>query len=319
MRIALLVCLLSLCFSGCSPAPKNALRIGINAWPGYEFLTLAEQLGYYTQEGVEVKIMPFQTTADTRRAFEKHQIDIVCGTLIEFYVSREAHNVAPVVFMVSDFSNGGDVLLARKAFTKVADLKGKKIGLEIGSVDVLTAANALASAQLSFADVNLVALDQPANIQALLAGEIDAAQTYPPFSTQAQANPDIVRLFDTSQTPGEIVDVLFAHSAALQERKAEFGKIMRAFQRAVDYHQAHPEDATRRMAERENITPAEFTEALGGLKIISAQQQAAYLTQGGLAPLLTNTHRALTAIQAINGPVCGAECFSDVAIKNTKL
>ena len=309
-------CLTFVLLLGCAPEPKKPIRIGINAWPGYGFLTVAEQLGYFKEAGVEVKLIPFQTLADGRRAFEKNQIDIMGGTLMELYAAREAQGVEPVAIMMADFSNGGDMLLAHKAFTSVAQLKGKKIGLEVGSIDVLTAANALASAQLSFADVALVSLPQPSNIQALLAGEIDAAQTYPPFATEALANPNIVRLFDTSQTPGVIVDVLLAHRAALHGHEAEYAKIVRAFARALQYHATHTEDANRRMAEREGITPAEFADALSGIQIIPTEQQAAYLSAGGkLVPLLAQTHAALTSINAITGKACGAECFSDAAIK----
>ncbi len=135
-----------------------ALRIGINAWPGYEHLALTKQLGYYLDEGLEVKLIPFQTLADGRRAFEKGHIDIMAGTLMEFYSAREVSGINPVIFLVADFSNGGDMLLAHKDIKNVASLKGKKLGLEAGSIDVLTAANALASAQLNFSDVTLVPL-----------------------------------------------------------------------------------------------------------------------------------------------------------------
>ena len=66
--------------------------------------------------------------------------------------------------------------------------------------------------------MTLVPLPQPSNIEALLKGEIAAAQTYPPFATTALADPNIVRLFDTSQTPGNIVDVLFTSSKVIQRR-----------------------------------------------------------------------------------------------------
>jgi len=219
--------ILTLFLSACSKDSAPALRIGINAWPGYEYLTLAEQMGYYKDEGVEVKLIPFQTLADGRRAFEKGHIDIMAGTLMEFYSTREVAGINPVVFLVADFSNGGDMLLAHKSITSVADLKGKKLGLEAGSVDVLTAANALASAQLGFDDVTLVSLPQPNNIKALLAGDIDAAQTYPPFATKALANPDIIRLFDTSQTPGDIIDIIFTRRTIVNERKDDLAKIAR--------------------------------------------------------------------------------------------
>ncbi len=314
--LPILVVMVCLGLVACSPEPKKPLRIGINAWPGYEFLSLADQLGYFKDEGVDIKMIPFQTLADGRRAFEKQQVDIMGGTLTEFYTAREIQGIDPVIFMMVDFSNGGDMLLANKAITNVAALKGKKIGLEVGSIDVLTTANALASAQLSFKDVTLVSLPQPSNIKALLAGEIDAAQTYPPFATEALANPDIVRLFDTSQTPGKIVDILFAQRSSLKGREADYAKIVHAFQRALDYQQQHPVDANRRMAEREGISPAEFEEALAGIKIIAMDQQAAYLEGGKMNGLLRDTHSALISISAIRGPVCGNDCVTDIAIKH---
>lgn len=313
-----LLILSSLLLSACSQ-PKPELRIGFNAWPGYEFITLAEQLGYYQDEGVNIKLTPFQTLADGRRAFEKGHIDIMAGTLMELYSAREKPGIEPVVFLVADFSNGGDMLLAHKSISKVADLKGKKLGLEAGSVDVLTAANALASAQLTFNDVNLISLPQPNNIEALLAGEIAAAQTYPPFATKALANPDIVRLFDTSQTPGNIIDILFTHNAIVQQRPDDLAKVAKAYERAIDYLQTNKEDAIKRMAKRQGLTAEEFTDGLSGLKIISRNEQADYLQQGSevsnrLQELLLSTHQALSSIGVIEKPPCGAECFTDLAV-----
>ena len=307
--------LISLFIVGCSKPIPAALRIGINAWPGYEYLTLAKQLGYYKDEGVAVKLIPFQTLADGRRAFEKGHIDIMAGTLMEFYSAREISGIDPVVFLVADFSNGGDMLLAHKDITSIAALKGKKVGLESGSIDVLTAANALASAGLNFNDVTLISLPQPNNIKALLAGEIDAAQTYPPFATKALANPDIVRLFDTSQTPGDIIDLLFTRRIILNEREDDLTKVARAFERAIQYQKTDYKDAIARMAKREGLTSDEFIEAQSGLKIINSQGQREYLRGGKLLELLGTTHDALKSIGVIKRPVCGSECFTDVVVK----
>lgn len=314
IKLSFLV-ILSLFTLSCSKSPLPELRIGINAWPGYEYLTLANQLGYYADQGLAVKLIPFQTLADGRRAFEKGHIDIMAGTLMEFYTAREISGINPVVFLVADFSNGGDMLLAHKDIPDVASLKGKKIGLEAGSVDVLTAADALASANLSFNDVTLVSLPQPNNIKALLAGDIDAAQTYPPFATKALANPNIIRLFDTSQTPGNIIDLIFARGSVFNERKQDLVKVAHAFERAIQYQNTHYEDAIARMAKREGLTPEEFIDAQSGLKVITHYEQALYLQEGKLLELLKSTHASLTSIGVISTSVCGNECFSDVAIQ----
>ncbi len=308
-----LLAIASIFLTACSK-PTAELRIGINAWPGYEYLTLADQLGYYQDEGLKVKLTPFQTLADGRRAFEKGHIDVMAGTLMELYTAREIAGINPVVFLVADFSDGGDMLLAHKSITKVSELKGKKLGLEAGSVDVLTAANALASEQLSFNDVTLVSLPQPNNIKALLAGDIDAAQTYPPFATKALASPNIIRLFDTSQTPGNIIDILFAHQSIVKERGGDLAKLARAFERAIQYQKTNEADAIARMAKREGLSSEEFKDALSGLKIINQQEQADYLQGDKLLALLHSTHTALSSIGVIDKPPCNKECFTDVAL-----
>ncbi len=301
--------------TACSPAQKPPLRVGLNAWPGYEFIALAEQLGYYKDEGLDVKLIPYQTLADGRRGFEKGQFDVLAATLMEFYGTREFKGLDPVIFMVADFSNGGDMLLANKPIASVAELKGKKLGVEAGSIDVLTAANALASAKLGLKDVTLVNLPQPNLIKALLAGEIDAAQTYPPFAIEALAGPNTVKLFDTSQTPGAIIDVLFAKRSAMVGREADYAKFVRAFQRAVAYQRSNTEDANKRMAAREGISPAEFAQAMSGLTVVDGQQQAGYLVDGKIAALLTSTHQVLIELGLIKGPVCGPDCYTGAALK----
>ncbi len=299
---------------GCYDSTKPPLRVALNVWPGFEFIFLAQELGYYQAEGLNIKLIPFETLADGRRAFEKHQVDVLAATPIELYTIREMTNLKPIIFMLSDFSNGSDMLLAQKTIQNVADLKGKKLALEIGTLDVMNAANALASAQLTFNDVQLTPMPQPNAIQALLAGEVDAVQTYQPFASQALANPNIVRLFDSSQTPGAIIDVLFANEESLQSRSEDYQRLVRAIDRAKQYHADHPEDANQRMAKREKITPAAFKDGMAGLKIVLPGEQIHYLKPGGLSEVLATTHRVLKSIGAINGPPCVNECTTAIAI-----
>ncbi|MDZ7655366.1 MAG: ABC transporter substrate-binding protein [Sulfurimicrobium sp.] len=309
-----LAILASMLLSGCPQKPAPPLRIALNAWPGYEFLFLADQLGYFKEEGVDVKLIPFQTLADGRRAFERRQVDVMGGSVVELYTSRDIAGFEPAVFLVTDDSNGSDMLLARKEFLDVLSLRGKKLALEIGTLDVLTSANALASAGLTFGDVQVVPMPQPSAIKALLAGEVDAVQTYPPFATEALASAKVTKLFDSSQTPGEIVDMLIAHRSDLAERSGDYGRMVRAFYRARQYHAEHPDDANRRMAGREHIKPFEFVEALSGTKLARLEDQRGYLDQGKLVPVLAKVHATLTAVGAIKGPPCGTECMSTLAV-----
>lgn len=53
-------------FLGCSPHRAGTLRVGLNSWPGYEFLYLAQEKGYFREEEVDVRIVEFMSLSDAR-------------------------------------------------------------------------------------------------------------------------------------------------------------------------------------------------------------------------------------------------------------
>ena len=52
---------LILVLASCAPKDPAPLRIGINAWPGYEFIYLAQVQGYYKDVGIAVDIVEFNS------------------------------------------------------------------------------------------------------------------------------------------------------------------------------------------------------------------------------------------------------------------
>ena len=154
--IALLVLLLH---SSCSPA-LPPLRIGINPWPGYDFLYLAAQKGFFTQEGVQVELVEFMSLGDSRRAFERHHVDVMGATVLELLLSGHYSNRAPKAFMVVDFSAGGDVLIVKAGVSGLAHTPKLRIGLEPASSDLLLLHVALEQAGLPLSAVTLVPLPQ---------------------------------------------------------------------------------------------------------------------------------------------------------------
>ena len=104
----------SLCLTaGCSKSDSGPLRIGINAWPGYEFLYLAQERGLYAAEGVQVKLVEFSSLADARRAYKKGQLDGFATTLVEVIQARAESDQTPEVVLAVDYSEGADMIIAK--------------------------------------------------------------------------------------------------------------------------------------------------------------------------------------------------------------
>ena len=68
----------------CTESVKpQKVRIAINPWPGYEFLYLASELGFYEQEGINVEIVELSALADVQRVYIQGRVDGFGSTVIE--------------------------------------------------------------------------------------------------------------------------------------------------------------------------------------------------------------------------------------------
>ena len=170
---------------------------------------------------------------------------------------------------------------SQKGINTVAELKGKRIGMEGSTVDVLVAGAALRSAGLRFKDVTVVAKSQDDLTAEFIAGRLDAIQTYPPYAVNLLKTGNYNKIFDTSKIPGEIIDTLAVDARVLKQRRDDIRRFINAYFDAYEYFKANPEDASSIMGTREGISGKEFREAISGMQIYSRDMQLPYLQADG--------------------------------------
>jgi NitT/TauT family transport system substrate-binding protein len=299
------VCMIVLVLqSACTDVQQaEPLRIGFNPWPGYEFIYLAKVKGFYEANGIDVKLVELNALGDVRRAFERGQIDIMASTMVEVLIAAENTGRTLRIIAVSDASNGSDMLLARQPISKVAELKGKRVGMEGATVDVLVAGAALRSAGLSFKDVEVVGKAQDDLVADLEAGRVDAIETYPPYAIQLMKSGHYNKVFDTSKIPGEIVDTISVDADVLESRGEDIERYLKAYFQAFDYYSENPEESSEIMGKREGVTGAEFREAIAGMEILGRDAQAPYLLADGIGgQVLQRASDALLATGWLKSP-----------------
>ncbi|QKJ65459.1 ABC transporter substrate-binding protein [Deefgea piscis] len=302
-----------------SKAPPT-LRVGINAWPGYEFIYLAQELGLYKNIGFDVKLIEFNSLSDARRAFERGQIDALGTTVIEVLQSRENTDRSLQIVSISDYSDGADLIIANHNIPDIQSLKGKNVGLELSSLGVYVLARALEKNGLTLNDLNLQSLNQQSLAEALQAGELDAIVTYPPTSIKLLANPDFHTLFDTKAISGEVLDVIAIDEQFIQQHPAAVKQFIAAFEAAYQYSLSNPDQAYAIMAAREGITADEFKQALNdGIKMVSMAEQAAYFKHNGkLDEVILRTDTILRQNQQIKGSDQTQKIISPLSRPETK-
>lgn len=270
----LAICLVGACVRQDSP---ETVRIGINPWPGYEFLYLASEKGYFAAEGLDVELLELASLADVKRIFEQGRADGMASTVIEAVQVASSSKKAIALVLIPDYSNGGDIIVAREPISELADLKGKKVGVELGLLGTYILARAMETAGLTVDDVIEINVEQLSAEQAIISGQIDAMVTYPPFSISILKRTGVKQLFSTSEIPGEVIDTVSIREDAVANPKVWQEKFHNAWQRALHFASKNPEEAYQIMAKREGITAQEFAEALKGITILDKQDQSAIL------------------------------------------
>ncbi len=290
--------------TGCAKKIPEPLRIGINAWPGYEFLYLAQEKGFYQDLGVAVKLVEFNSLADARRAYERGQIDGLGTSVIDVLQSREQSTRAPQVVQVIDYSNGADVIIAKSSVKNGAALRGKKIGVELGSLGTYVLARGLEKFGLTLADVQLISMDQISMEEAINNGSLDAIVTYPPKSINIISQGKATKIFDTAEIPGEVVDVIAIDDQVIQQRSVEVSNFLKAYQKALHFTEQNPIEAYHIMAAREGISADEFRAALqAGMHVVTQAEQGEFFKAGGkLASVIDTSDRILRQSLQIKGP-----------------
>ena len=246
------------------------LKIGYSDWPGWVAWEVAVEKQWFKEEGVDVKFEWFDYVA-SMDAFAAGQIDAVAMTNGDALVTG-ATGAKSVMMIINDYSNGNDMVIAKPGIESVKDLKGKKIGVEIGFVGHLLLLNALKDNGLSEADVDLVNVPTNETPQVLASGDVDAIVAWQPNSGMAlNMVPGSKAVYTSADEPGLIYDVLAVSPSSLEANRAAWKKVAKVWYRVVDYlkdPKTH-DDAIKIMASRVGLAPEEYKAFVSGTKILS--------------------------------------------------
>ncbi|HVY05512.1 MAG TPA: ABC transporter substrate-binding protein [Burkholderiales bacterium] len=251
--------------AGCMREAEPPLRIGTNVWIGSEPLYLARDLGYLARETAQ--LVEYPSASEVSRAFRHQAIDAMVISLDELFVLAQG-GLQPKVVLIVDVSNGADVVVGRTGMRTMKDLRGKRVAVESGALGAFVLSRALKLNGMQASDVSIVHLESNEHPAAFKQGGVDGAVTFDPYRSQ-MLDFGAHTVFDSTQIPGEIVDLLAVRASVLEKNPKAVQAVLAQWFRATDYLARNPKDAAERMAVREQITGEQFLQALKGLKIPS--------------------------------------------------
>lgn len=258
---------LSLSVASLSAAP---LKVAYSDWPGWTAFAIAAEKGWFKDAGVDVELLWFEY-GPSMEAFAAGKVDAVMVTNGDALVTG-ATGGKNVMILVTDYSNGNDMVVAKPGIKSMKDLKGKKIGVEVGFVDHLLLLNGLKKAGLSESDVELVPTPTNQAPQVLASGQVDAVAAWQPNSGAAlKALPGSTAVYTSADEPGLIYDMVTVTPQSLAQRRADWVKFVKVWDKIVAYL-ADPKtkaDGIKIMAARAGVSPEDYAAFMGGTKLLT--------------------------------------------------
>lgn len=241
------------------------------SWPGFVIPALAYELGYFKEEGIAIDYIDLPDGADIFDELRKGNVDVQ-GTLSTQYLSniRNTNSIDSRIVLLTDYSNGGDAIIARKG---APDLKSKNIKKIAGIEDYeFFLPYSLELLDVDEKTVKYVSIpaDQE-RVDKLLSGEIDYAVTYDPYLSQAVGKGAQV-IFTSSDKPGILTDVLL-FSNRLIEKKPEIVKAyVRAYFKAYDFWRDYPLQSYKTVYSFYKYLPEDFEKQMKRVKLLSLDE-----------------------------------------------
>jgi NitT/TauT family transport system substrate-binding protein len=238
-------------------ADAGEMRLGMTTWVGYGPMFLARDKGFFKENGLDVELQIIEDAALYMAAIAAGKLDGNASTIDEIMKYRSPDFCFKAVVALDD-SHGGDGVLVQKDVNSLADLKGKAVGMNEGSVSQFWFNILLKREGMTEKDLQITNMTADDAAAAFIAGQIPAAVTWEPHLTLVRTKDQGKVLIDSAATPGLIVDVVALTCDYIDKNPKD-----------VEFIKSNPEEAYAVMAKGVGgylEKPEDFAEAAKGVR-----------------------------------------------------
>jgi NitT/TauT family transport system substrate-binding protein len=229
-----------------SAADLAEVRIGTNSVVSDAPFFIANQKGYFAEQGIKAVFVPFDAGPKMIAPLGTGQLEVAAGAMSAGLYNAAARNIN--IKIVADKGStppGYDYmpLLVRKALVdsgkvkSYKDLKGLKVAEAAKGGSPGSKLNeALRSVGLSYNDTAHEYLGYPQHVAALMNGAVDASVTTEPSATQAIVRGAAVRLTNADPYPNQQIAVLLYGGDFIKKQPQLAQKFMIAYLKGARFY-----------------------------------------------------------------------------------
>ena len=263
--------------------------------------------------GIDVEIVQINDYVESINLYTAGEFDGVSATNMDTLSIPAGGGVDTTALIVGDFSNGNDAIIT-KGGGDLMSLKGQPINLVELSVSHYLLARGLDSVGLSEADLGGVINTSDADmIAAYTTDDVKALVTWNPLVSEILGGPDATKLFDSSDIPGEIIDLMVVNTETLADNP-NFGKaVAGAWYEVMGLMASGDEAVLTSMAEASGTDLAGYKAQLASTEMFYAPADAVAFAKSPELPATMTTVANFLFDKGILGEAAPSPDFVGVA------
>ena len=224
---------------------ENTLRVQVVTWPGYapglyfnEGPDANTRSRFFKDYGFKVDFVREDNLINAMEAWMADEYDVIVQTADAFPLYTSIPDVMsfnPQAFIQTDWSRGGDAIIAKRGINNINDLKGKRVALAVPAPAQTMLITALESAGMDIDDVIVVKTsDNVAAAELFQSPDVDAAVVWSPFDIEATSKvPGSKVLLSTVEQSHIIGDIMFAKESVIRSKRKMIDGFYEGWMRAV--------------------------------------------------------------------------------------
>ncbi len=267
------------------PAPE--FDIGWSIYAGWMPWPYAEQEGiidkWAEKYGIVINMVQVNDYIESLNQYTAGTLDGVTSTNMDALTIPAAGGRDTTVLIMGDYSNGNDGIVLKEG-DSIADLDGQTVNLVELSVSHYLLARALEMADMTMPQVSTVNTSDADMVGAWQTPEVTAVVTWNPPLSEILAMDDGTEVFDSSQIPNEIQDLMVVSTETLAENPELGMALVGAWYETMGVITGDmEEEATAAMASIAGTTPDSFAGQLATTYLYTDPAAAvAYVTSPDL-------------------------------------
>ena len=230
-KSSILLLILSFLFTPllASAEARNKFKVAWTIYAGWMPWDYASNEGivkkWADKYNIKIDVVQINDYVESINQYTAGQFDGCTMTNMDALTIPAAGGVDSTALIVGDFSNGNDGVVLKGTDKKLIDIKGQKVNLVELSVSHYLLARALDTVGMTEKDLTVVNTSDADLVAVFSTKDVTSTVTWNPLLSEVTAMPKTSKVFDSSNIPGEIIDLMVVNTKTLNDNP-KFGKAL---------------------------------------------------------------------------------------------